>query len=775
MTSPRLFGLLSCISIAATLATGCGSVCTDDGLGQDLEACDPDPSGDTDGETEVSTSEDPSGSTDAMTTQGPDPSSSDSDSGAGLMKWCKDDDGDGFGDPEECVDAEDPPGDGYAPNGDDCDDGNEHAFPGAAPNDDPEACMLDVDGDDYGDTEPGPGVEPGSDCDDSDSFTHPGAAFLEGEDACMTDADEDGWGDADPEPGVEPGNDCDDSNQYVFPGAAPLDDPDACMKDEDDDDWGDDMPPDGVMPGTDCNDLDSNTHPGAAQLEGEDACMTDADDDGYGDADPEPGATPGTDCNDDEPYAFPGAAPNDDPDACMKDEDGDDWGDDMPPDGVAPGTDCDDLSPFTYVGAAEIEAPDQCMEDEDDDGWGDMMPDGPNTTPGTDCDDQNPFAFPGAAELDDPVACMEDEDDDGYGDAAPPDGVLPGTDCDDSDQEVQVDCEPCEPNEKMCVDAELWTCNENGSAYFKEPCDHGCDPVNLECYEELIATHEPPSICIDLGSSVELDPKVTGGDGNYMYQWTPADTLDNAMIENPLASPTEPTTYDLTVTDGVMNQDQTSVTVLIQNQPLELNPDVCEIYDWPGANVGPPSAWVWNDQEKELCETENSTSTALFCGWTLDNATVEGRVQVKTGGDDDMLGMLWGIQDKAHFYIAFWKQFPQNFCGMTIPAGITVKRISADAPEDITCQDLHNPVDTANSVVLATPDEFYNVGWLDFTEYIWEITHLSDQFTIRVKTALDIVVAETTIMDSTYPSGQVGMYAASQNQTCFKGFETSCL
>ena len=53
------------------------------------------------------------------------------------------------------------------------------------------------------------------------------------------------------------------------------------------------------------------------------------------------------------------------------------------------------------------------------------------------CDDEDAFAYPGAAELDSEVDCMRDWDGDGYGDANPEmSGVTAGSDCDDSDPDV---------------------------------------------------------------------------------------------------------------------------------------------------------------------------------------------------------------------------------------------------------------------------------------------------------------------------------------------------
>lgn len=46
------------------------------------------------------------------------------------------------------------------------------------------------------------------------------------------------------------------------------------------------------------------------------------------------------------------------------------------------------------------------------------------------------------------------------------------------------------------------------------------------------------------------NPTASGGSGNYFYQWSPAQYLDNSTSSNPLCSPESTTTYLLTVTDG---------------------------------------------------------------------------------------------------------------------------------------------------------------------------------------------------------------------------------
>ncbi|MBK7827791.1 hypothetical protein [Nannocystis sp.] len=135
--------------LGSTLASGCQKVCNDDGF-----AWQQDPSclaGLTATETASETDTDDPSATDSATDS---PTSS-----GGGGQWCVDADGDMYGDPDQCTDV--PPGgtppDGTVNNDDDCDDGSDTTYPGAAPLDSPTACMADVDGDDYGDVDPRPG------------------------------------------------------------------------------------------------------------------------------------------------------------------------------------------------------------------------------------------------------------------------------------------------------------------------------------------------------------------------------------------------------------------------------------------------------------------------------------------------------------------------------------------------------------------------------------------------------------------------------------------
>ena len=142
--------------------------------------------------------------------------------------------------PNNALDVDDDR-DGFSEFDGDCDDTNPNAFPGAAELDSTDLCMVDNDGDGYGDdsVENFSGAEGhrGSDCDDSDPST-------------VNDMDCDG---------VLTTDDCDDAdpstvNDMDCDGVLPSDD---C--DDNDASTINDMDCDGVLTADDCDDNDSSS------------------------------------------------------------------------------------------------------------------------------------------------------------------------------------------------------------------------------------------------------------------------------------------------------------------------------------------------------------------------------------------------------------------------------------------------------------------------------------------------------------------------------------
>jgi hypothetical protein len=65
-------------------------------------------------------------------------------------------------------------------------------------------------------------------------------------------------------------------------------------------------------------------------------------------------------------------------------------------------------------------------------------------------------------------------------------------------------------------------------------------------------------------------PTANGGTGPYTYSWSPAVGLNNATIANPTASPSQTTTYMVTVTDANGCVKTAMVQVMVKGPPCAL-------------------------------------------------------------------------------------------------------------------------------------------------------------------------------------------------------------
>lgn len=77
----------------------------------------------------------------------------------------------------------------------------------------------------------------------------------------------------------------------------------------------------------------------------------------------------------------------------------------------------------------------------------------------------------------------------------------------------------------------------------------------------VLSVEQPPELSYSVtendttirkGESVVLGSGLTvcGGSGEYSYTWSPANSLDNPLVKNPVATPEDTVTYLVTVTDG---------------------------------------------------------------------------------------------------------------------------------------------------------------------------------------------------------------------------------
>ena len=91
------------------------------------------------------------------------------------------------------------------------------------------------------------------------------------------------------------------------------------------------------------------------------------------------------------------------------------------------------------------------------------------------------------------------------------------------------------------------------TAYVTITTEQGCivvDSIIVSVNEiagfNFLATADEYTIENGGSTNLHVDPELTG----YNYQWTPTNSLDNSTITNPLASPSETTTYIVTINES---------------------------------------------------------------------------------------------------------------------------------------------------------------------------------------------------------------------------------
>jgi PKD repeat protein len=135
----------------------------------------------------------------------------------------------------------------------------------------------------------------------------------------------------------------------------------------------------------------------------------------------------------------------------------------------------------------------------------------------------------------------------------------------------------------------------------------GCsstDEVTIHISGSAMTVTAGPNISICQGGSGQIYVNAGGGTGNISYSWTPTTGLSNPNIYNPIASPSQTTTYTCTVNDGQTTQS-VSVTVtvndvIVENESMTICPD--DIYHWHGAAYTEVGTYQFDTVTDQGCE-----------------------------------------------------------------------------------------------------------------------------------------------------------------------------
>ncbi len=178
--------------------------------------------------------------------------------------------------------------------------------------------------------------------------------------------------------------------------------------------------------------------------------------------------------------------------------------------------------------------------------------------------------------------------------------------------------------------------------------------------EQLLFTAKayayPDTIC--QGQHSQLLVIIQGGPGSYTYLWSPAATLSNPAISNPVATPLVNTMYHVVVQDQWLNSSTDSIMVYVQTNPLP-----------PSQIYGPANVCADTICDYYINPVEGATSYS----WTVPSGAI-----IKSGQNTPAIHLEWGSVSGTVSVII------TNNCGAGVPGVLAVNVTSVPSvPQEI--------------------------------------------------------------------------------------------
>lgn len=198
-------------------------------------------------------------------------------------------------------------------------------------------------------------------------------------------------------------------------------------------------------------------------------------------------------------------------------------------------------------------------------------------------------------------------------------------------------------------------------------------------------------------------------------------------------------------------------------------------YETEGSRQRDEASYKFSQQGRVAVQTSNPMPSVYYRIEPLpEGVEVTGSFEVRTSGDDDFVGFVFGWQDPGHYYLFDWKQRSQKTgrCGRA-HEGATLKLVATDeappAERDVVhCRDFWSSKGTERVRVLVSAGDDA-IGWKDETRYDFRLVYRPGDIRLEVREGDETVVSITSD-DATYPSGSFGFYNYSQPSVRYDSF-----
>jgi hypothetical protein len=203
---------------------------------------------------------------------------------------------------------------------------------------------------------------------------------------------------------------------------------------------------------------------------------------------------------------------------------------------------------------------------------------------------------------------------------------------------------------------------------------------------QATAMATPESICV--GQSSQLNVDILGGTTPFTYSWTPSATLSDPNIANPVATPTETTTYHITVTDNAALISEDSITVQLKAGPPS-----------PGPITGPQTVCANSSANYSIVEVIGGVTYS----WSVDTAIAK----ITSGQNTPSVTILWKATS-GNVLVSL-----ANDCGPSAPS---VLEVTVELPPTALV-----PITGPDVVCKNGSATFYTALADNSLEYVWTV------------------------------------------------------
>lgn len=178
-----------------------------------------------------------------------------------------------------------------------------------------------------------------------------------------------------------------------------------------------------------------------------------------------------------------------------------------------------------------------------------------------------------------------------------------------------------------------------------------------------------------------------------------------------------------------------------------------------------PGTWTLAPGNNSVVQTVNGNPTVFYSDYNAFGNRLSGTVRVGTTSDDDFFGFVVGFtpgdlaDGVSNFLLVDWKQGTQSAFGCSGDRGLAVSLVNAGLGNNAGawCHQGLGVTELARGTTLGA------TGWLDNTEYTFDLEYTPTNLKVFVDGALELDIA------GVFTDGRFGFYNYSQAQVNYAG------